>query len=197
MGPLRRSDHARGIIDPDASDEAIARAARDDPHEFVRLYERYVARIYRYCRLRLNDPASAEDATSDVFLRALDRIDGYRGGSFAAWLFAITRNVVIDTYRQRQPVGLGAVPDPEAGTPTPEDWAIASAERDVLQAAIAGLTDDQRVVIELQLTGWTGPQIGAAIGRSPEAVKMLRYRAMQRMREILIKMGWGKECGDG
>ncbi len=198
LGSLRRSAHVtEGIIDPDASDEALARAARDDPREFVWLYERYVARIYRYCRLRLNDPASAEDATSDVFLRALERIGGYRGGSFGAWLFAITRNVVIDTYRQRKPVGLEAVPVPEASAPTPEDWAVAFAERDALRGAIAGLTDDQRTVIELQLAGWTGPQIGATIDRSPEAVKMLRYRAMRRLRELLMEMGWGKDCDDG
>lgn len=198
LGSLRRSGHVtEGIIDPDASDEALAHAARDDPREFVWLYERYVARIYRYCRLRLNDPASAEDATSDVFLRALERIGGYRGGSFGAWLFAITRNVVIDTYRQRKPVGLEAVPVPEASAPTPEDWAVASAERDALRGAIAGLTDDQRTVIELQLAGWTGPQIAAAIDRSPEAVKMLRYRAMRRMRELLMEMGWGEDCHDG
>ncbi|MEX2548947.1 MAG: sigma factor, partial [Nitriliruptoraceae bacterium] len=63
-------------MDPDTSDEAIACAARDDPSAFVPLYERYVVRIYRYCRLRLSDPTRAEDATSEVFLRAMERIAG-------------------------------------------------------------------------------------------------------------------------
>ncbi|MEX2549146.1 MAG: sigma-70 family RNA polymerase sigma factor, partial [Nitriliruptoraceae bacterium] len=139
----------------------------------------------------------AEDATSEVFLRAMERIAGYRGGSFAAWLFAITRNVVIDTYRQRQPLGLELVPEPEAGARTPEDWAVACAERDALRGAIAQLTDDQRTVIELQLAGWTGPQIGSATDRSPDAVKMLRYRAMKSLREALTEMGWEKDCHHG
>ncbi len=44
----------------------------------------------------------AEDATGEVFLRALAGLDSYRGGVVAAWLFRIAHNVILDVRRRRQ-----------------------------------------------------------------------------------------------
>lgn len=52
--------------------------------------------------------------------------------------------------------------------------------------ALDQLTDEQRNVIELQLAGLSGPAIAAAVGKSHDAVKMLRLRAVRRLRDVLI-----------
>lgn len=164
----------------------LAREARDDPAAFQALYERHVHAVYRYCLSRLRDPTAAEDATSEVFLKAWSGIAGHRGGSFAAWLIVIARNTVVDSLRRRRlTADLAEAPEPIDRSPLPEDRAVAAEEHEVLLRAMTQLTDDQRAVLELQLAGWRGPEIAEALGRTPTAVKMLRHRALRRLRDLL------------
>lgn len=177
------------VADPRVpDDEELVAAALRDPARFTALYTRYLDPVYRYCYVRLGSHEAAEDATSEIFLKALAGLPGYRGGLFAAWLFRIAHNVVTDQYRRRRPSApidaAGDVPDP-AGQP--EDVVIAEGERATVRDAIGQLPDEQRHVIELQLAGWSGAQIAAAIGRSHGATRMLRLRAVQQLRSLLTE----------
>jgi RNA polymerase sigma-70 factor, ECF subfamily len=67
----------------------------------------------------------------------------------------------------------------------PDELAVASERAQRLRAALATLPDEQRAAVELQLAGWPGEQIAAALDRSPEAVRMLRHRAITRLRTFL------------
>ncbi len=60
----------------------------------------------------------------------------------------------------------------------------------------AELPPEQRAAVELQLAGWSGEQIAAALGRSPAAVKMLRFRALQRLRTALVPTAGSHPNGD-
>ena len=180
------------------ADDALVAAARADPQQFALLYERYVGPIYRYCYVQLGSQAAAEDATSEVFLKALAGLGGFRGGSVAAWLLKIARNTIIDLHRRRRPASpiehAEAVADPGE---TPEGAAMGNARREALRRALAGLPEDQRTVIVLQLAGWSGEQIAGAMGKRPSAVYMLRVRALKRMQKTLRAAGWDpEESGD-
>src|ERR1700737_417844 len=103
--------------DPDA--ELVA-AARAEPRAFPGLYDRYFERVLGYARLRIRDAAVCEDVASQVFTNALAQIGRFRGdGTFAGWLFGITRNAVRDALRQpaSEPLGdeLAIAPTPEPG----------------------------------------------------------------------------------
>jgi len=169
-----------------ANDERLATAARADVRAFSPLYARYAVPIYRYCAVRLPSREAAEDATSEIFLRALAGLGSYRGGRFVAWLFQIARSVVADTYRrtrrQLPEEAALAIVDPR---PEPGEALARRAQAADLRAAIAALPTDERAVIELQLAGWTGEQMAMALGRSIPAIKMLRYRALGRLRRHL------------
>lgn len=175
---------------PDAD---LIAAARTDPDAFLALYERYVDRIYGYCFARLGDCAAAEDATSEVFTKAFAAIGRYQDGIFAAWLFRIAHNVVVDARRRRVAAPLAALderPDPARG---PDELAQAIAEGAAVRAALSTLAADERAVVELPYAGWSGEEIAAHLGRSPAAVKQLRYRAMRRLRALLISAGHAPE----
>jgi len=202
--PVEPVQTARGIVEDhggpvdsaplEPDDGALIAAARTDPREFTPLYERYVDRVYRYCYIQLGNHAAAEDATSEVFLKALAGLGGFRGGNVAAWILRIARNAVIDVHRRRRPSAsidvVGELPDP---APTPEGAVLAGAELRALRAALAALPDDQRAAVALQLAGWSGEQIAAALDRSPAAVYMLRTRALARMAKSLRRAGWHPE----
>jgi RNA polymerase sigma-70 factor (ECF subfamily) len=172
-----------------ADDAVLVATARANPQTFTLLYARYLDPVYRYCHVRLGSREAAEDATSEVFLKAFSALGGYRGGVFLAWLYRIAHNVVVDAQRSgKHTVSIehaDVVPDPDD---LPEDLAVAAGERETLTNALRALPDDQRAVLELQLAGWSGEQIATALGRSHGAVRMLRLRAVEHLRTILSGM---------
>lgn len=182
-------------LEEDIDDALLVAAARANPRAFAPLYRRYIGPIYGYCHLRLGSREAAEDATSEVFLKALAGLEGYRDGAFAAWLYRIARNVVVDAYRRRRWVPMEEAADMPDRALGPDAVAIARSEAEALRRALARLAEDQRAAIELDLAGWTGPQIAAALGRSPGAVRVLRYRAHRRLRAILAAETDDKERG--
>jgi RNA polymerase sigma-70 factor (ECF subfamily) len=178
-------------VDPDGGteDAVLVAAARANPRAFTPLYRRYVNPVHRYCYLKLGDRHAAEDATSEVFLKALAGLGGYHGGYFAGWLFRIAQHVVIDSQRRgaRGRVALpldaaGEVADPSA---LPEETAIIHSQLDALRAALRALPGDQRAAIELELAGLANQEIAAALGRNAGSTRVLRFRATQRLRTML------------
>ena len=76
--------------------------------EFGEIYESHSRQIY-YLALRfLGDPAQAEDATHDVFLKAYRKLSEFRGDSaMRTWLYRITINHcknLLQTWHQRNMV---------------------------------------------------------------------------------------------
>lgn len=183
---LSHTTQPDGAPDEMESDAALVAAAQVDTRAFSPLYHRYVERIYRFCHVRLGNQQAAEDATSEVFLKALGSLHRFRGGSFPAWLFRIAHNVVVDAWRKGRPaVTLDRAGDVATTDPSPEDQAVSRSETDRLRLALAQLPDEQRFVLELDLAGWSGAHIGEALGKSAGNVRVIRYRAMQRLKTLL------------
>jgi RNA polymerase sigma-70 factor (ECF subfamily) len=156
---------------------------------FADLYEEHARAVLRYCRLRIADPAEAEDAAALIFTRAFSAWPPADPNAARSWLFAIAHNVVANHYRQQATRGPQRslddaleLRDPAA---TPLDRAIEQENRAELRAAVAELSDDQREVVELRLAGLTGPEIAASLGKSHAAVKMLQLRAVQKLRVLM------------
>ena len=164
--------------------------ARQDPRAFAPLYERYLDPVYRYCYRRLGTREAAEDATGQIFYKALAGLGGFRSGSFRAWLFAIAHNVIVDQVRRQPAV---RPPDPHIDPPdsglTPEELAIGTDERRMLARVLSELSPDQQRVIDLRLAGLSGAEIASVLGKSADAVKMLQYRAIQQLRAQLDHHG--------
>src|SRR5262245_35704103 len=85
-------DAAGDLLD----EEQTALRAALDPVAFAPLYRRYLPEILALCGRRLGNRADAEDATSEVFRKALANLHTFRGGSFRAWLYTIAVNTLRD-----------------------------------------------------------------------------------------------------
>jgi RNA polymerase sigma-70 factor (ECF subfamily) len=182
------------------SDAELVAAAMADPRAFGPLYARYLDPVHRYCYRRLGNREAAEDATSLVFMKALAALPRYRDASFRAWLFTIAHHVVTDRYRYRaarpeQP--LGAAHDHADTASSPEELALAAAQRSELRVLLARLPEHQRQVVELRLAGLTGVEIGRVLGRSENNVAVTYSRAIGRLRAMLGVAAGSGGSGDG
>ncbi len=186
-GKARLGDGLARETEDEIDDATLVAAARSDHQQFGALYDRYVAPIYRYCHVRLGSREEAEDATSEVFLKAFAGLHAYRGGNFAAWIHRIAHNSVVDRQRRRRSdVPLQVVEAAIRDELPPDQGAIDRAEQKRLRELVGALPSDQRTAIELRLAGWPDIRIAAALGKSADAVKKLRFRAVRRLRRALL-----------
>lgn len=178
----------------DGGEEAllVTRAQRD-PAAFARLYEIYYDDVYRYCYHRLRDISAAEDAASVVFTNALAALPrfrvGDRAGTFRSWLFVIAHNVVVNQRRSRERwrvLPLTSAEDIRDGDPSPEDAAMAAEARQTIHDVLDQLTAQQRQVVELRLSGLSDAEIGQVLGRRQGAIRAAQFRAVARLRAILV-----------
>jgi RNA polymerase sigma-70 factor, ECF subfamily len=176
----------RGAVDPDLAD---VRAAQRDRAAFGALYRRYLDRVYGYAFYLLGDHHDAEDVTERTFLAALGAIDSFRdeGATFRAWLFRIAHNQLVNALRARgrhRSTSLDAAPEATGGDP--ELLAGRAEEWRRLRRAVDQLPEERRQVIVLRFVdGLSAREIGAVLGRSEGAVRVLQHRALRQMAELL------------
>jgi RNA polymerase sigma-70 factor, ECF subfamily len=104
MGAVEVASDKTDVGAPDVDDDALVRMAQEDRSSFDVLYRRYVNRIYRYVRTRVEYEQDALDLTQLVFVRAFEALPRYRPSApFGAWLFRIARNAINDHHRRRKP----------------------------------------------------------------------------------------------
>jgi len=79
--------------------------AQKDLRAFMHLYDHYFPRIHAYVHYRVHNSQDAEDLIADTFFKAIRKLGSFKWrneGSFAAWLFCIAHNLIVDYYRQRE-----------------------------------------------------------------------------------------------
>jgi RNA polymerase sigma-70 factor, ECF subfamily len=178
-----------GERDPASDEPALVEAARTDPAAFGTLYQRYLARVYRYLRAHSGSDEDAADLTQQVFLRALDALPTYRqrGAPFGAWLFRIARHAAIDAHRrQRSTVAWEALPAAlqPSSAHDPEASAIERETLARLGELVIKLDKEQRELLALRFAArLSAPEIAIVVGKSPAAVKKQLTRLVRSLRE--------------
>ena len=81
--------------------QLIQRLKEDDREAFLLLYQRYWAKVYRFCQLYLIDRSVAEDVVQEVFIKIWEsRLFLREDDHFEGLLFIITRNFVFNQHRK-------------------------------------------------------------------------------------------------
>lgn len=176
-----------------SDEQRLVQRAQRDPEAFGALYDMHFDRIYAYIHRKTGDRQVAEDLTADTFMKALAHIQHYRytGQPFAAWLYRIASNVVIDYYRVQRPTvqldeGLSAF----SGGLEPEEAALALDDRQAVSRAMQALSPDQQDVILMRFAGdMKLKDIAVAMGKTEGAVKALLFRALGTLRRKLRESG--------
>jgi RNA polymerase sigma-70 factor, ECF subfamily len=182
--PSADSDSARMM-------ELVERAQAGEAEAFGRLYDQYSDTVYRYIYYRVGGKATAEDLTSETFLRALRRISTFtwQGRDFGAWLVTIARNLVADHFKSsrfRLEVTTGEMLDANEVERSPEDSVLESLSNAALLEAVRKLNPQQQECVTLRfLQGLSVAETARVMGKNEGAIKTLQYRAVRTLARLL------------
>ena len=178
----------------------ILRAQGRDADALGEIYRLYARRVFGLCRYMLESRESAEDATSEVFLKVQRSIASYDGSTpFHRWLLRVTGNHCIDTLRSRkrgrQVIVEGeegvAVVEAASSDPSPLGAVLSAEERTKVRDAIARLPENYRVPLVLRYYGELSyDEIAQQLGLKRDSVAALLFRAKQQLRR---KLGHGSQ----
>lgn len=148
------------------------------------LYDAHVDRVYRLAYRMSGDETLARDFTQDAFIRAFDRLDGYRGdAAFSTWLHSVTTSVVLNGLRKVKRIR-GRELGMEVADSIPHS--PAQAEPDLktrLSAAVNALPEAYRTVFLMHdVEGFTHGEIAAALELKTGTSKARLSRARARLR---------------
>lgn len=168
--------------------EWVQLALKGDDLAFASLVEAFQGPVFNLCYRMLSDPAEAEDAAQESFLRAhqhLHRYDPER--KFATWLLSIASHYCIDRLRRRR---LKLIPledlrrgyegaNPGAG---PEDRFVRLEMQEQVKAMLGTLNAvDRAAVILLYWYDCSYEEIGQTLSLSVSAVKSRLHRARREL----------------
>jgi RNA polymerase sigma-70 factor (ECF subfamily) len=197
------ADGAEGGAQKDVAQDRSAlarRAQRGDLDAFSALFAACRLDVVRVCRRILASSGAAEDAASDVFLRACRSLASYDPTrDFRNWLLAIASHHSIDLLRRRgleRRLFAGVEPDEERVSDSacsPLQRLVADEDRRALDRAIASLPPKYRLPLLLRYyEDYDYAAIAQALGVSTQQVGTLLLRAKRRLRESLDR---GKRPG--
>jgi len=174
-------------------------ARRGDEAAVRELIRRLNPRLFRVARGIADSDAEAEDILQEAYLCAFTRLDGFRGEArFSTWATRIVVNAALMRRRAARPSepydtvneaggGQGKIIGfPGAGPDTPEAELGRTEVRHLLEAAVAELPQDLRLVFMLrEVEGLSILTIAADLMLNPVTVKTRLFRARRRLRRSL------------
>jgi RNA polymerase sigma-70 factor (ECF subfamily) len=172
----------------------IESARGHDTEALGEIYRRYVRRVFGLCRYMLDSRESAEDATSEVFLKLQRSIESYDGSiPFPRWLLRVAGNQCIDALRRRKrgrreivEVEGVAVIETAGSEPSPLGAVLSTEERVQVRDAIARLPENYRMPLVLRYYGELSyDEIAQQLGLQRNYVAALIFRAKQELRRKL------------
>ena len=176
---------AGASLDPEELEGMLAGLAAGNRDSLAALYHRTRAAVYGLALSYLKNGHDAEDVTQDTFVRAWDKADQYRPqGKPLGWLLAITRNLALMKLRDR---GKSQdLPEDQWENLAIENPMVTLEDRQLLTAAMAVLTDQERQVVILHaVTGLRHKEI-AALLEIPLATALSKYhRALKKLKSAM------------
>jgi len=175
------------LPDLPTEDQWLAQAQSGQRQAVALIYEHYFDAVFRFIRWRVDDDATAEDLTSEVFIRLLDALHGTHAPahSLRGWLFRVARNVLYDHRGQAQHT---ADLDESLAGPDSDLLGDLLAHDDLAQVRLAlrDLAADQQDVLILRFGHMLSLEDTAErMERSVGAIKSLQFRALSTLRRRL------------
>jgi RNA polymerase sigma-70 factor (ECF subfamily) len=171
----------------------IERALTGDREAFGQLVRAYERPVYNLTYRMLGDPAEAEDAAQETFLRAFNKLATYQPErKFVNWLLSIASHHCIDRLRRKNrapQLSLDGPMPPQwltSDAPRPEQVVDKKQRREQVRQVLETLPADYRAAVVLRY--WYGlsyREIATTMDTTESAIKSRLHRARRMMAEHL------------
>jgi RNA polymerase sigma-70 factor (ECF subfamily) len=182
----------------DVSPEVVAAAQAGDERAFAAIVEHYQRPVFAVAWRMTFDAALAEDFAQEVFLRLWRKLHKFKlGNPLRPWLMRLAKNTCINLAKKKRvpTVSIHAEPDegdwrePADGRPGADETVEHRELLERLEAAIAELPEDYRLVVTLRhVHGMAYQEIAEALECPLGTVKVRLFRARERLGEMLAPM---------
>jgi RNA polymerase sigma-70 factor (ECF subfamily) len=192
------------FLDGPARSALLLEARKGDRESLAKLILPYAPSLYLGALRLTRNPADAEDARQDAFLKVMTRLEQFAGtpgenrDDLHAWVSRIAANASIDVIRKRRDGRLFSLEEPSgAGDGTlgssvtaredsPEERFARREMRKLMADAIKQLAADMRQVCLLRdVLQYSTQEVAERLGISAMAVRLRLFRAHRRLREKL------------
>lgn len=196
------SDVRTDAVQSDADEAAfLERLRAGDEAAYEDLVRANTGRLLAVARRLLPTEEDARDVVQEAFLSAFRSLPRFEGGSkLSTWLHRIVVNAALmrlRTKRRRPEESLDALlpsfledghhAESFSGWSEPADRALERSEvRELVRAQVERLPETYRTVLMLRdIEGMETEDVAAALGLTPNAVKMRLHRGRQALRTLL------------
>lgn len=196
------------------SDEQLAEQAKQGSSQALEeLVRRFQDRVYGLALRMLYHPSDAEDASQEILIKVVTKLDGFRGeGSLAAWIYRVAANHLLTARRTRwekSMLPLDTVRDymdrfeaehwRESESAAHTVLMVEEARVSCLHHLLLALGRDQRLALILGIIfQFNSTEGGWIMGIKPAAFRKRMSRARERIKDFLCArcglMDQGNPC---
>ncbi|MFH1715955.1 MAG: RNA polymerase sigma factor [Planctomycetota bacterium] len=158
-----------------------------DAECFSRVVDMYASRCYGYfCRLTGNKDTS-DELLGELFVKLVEKIGSYKGGSFESWLFKIASNIFHDHLRSKQRrKKLLETHHEQLEAETTEPAKSDGEQIDKLQIQLRRLDADTRELIMLRFYSQLSFKEIAKMRSEPIGTTLAKtHRSLKKLRELM------------
>jgi len=175
--------------------EIVQRVRAGQRDDYAHLVRKYQERVLRLCTSLLNHATTAEDAAQEIFLKAYQALDTFRGdASFSTWLYRIAANHCKDLLRKRsreKTESWEALVEAQGEQvqqllTSTEDPKSVPADAELVERILSHLPPNYRLILTLrEVQGLTYQELADTLACSVDAVKARLRRARQELQDTL------------
>ncbi|MCL2540842.1 MAG: RNA polymerase sigma factor SigM [Nocardioidaceae bacterium] len=187
--------------DETADEDLLAAHVDGDREAFATLFARHRERLWAVALRTTGDPELAADGLQEGMIAAFRRADSFRGDArVTTWLHRVVVNACLDLLRRRSVRRTDPLPDDtdrldrlgggdrvrpgEASDPA--DLQVRRERRDLVQAALLRLPDEQRAAVVLvDMEGYPVAEVAVMLDCAVGTVKSRCSRARARLAVLL------------
>jgi len=196
----------RGMEGGSPQEASLVRACKEgDQTAFNLLVWRWEKPLFNFTYKYVGDAHLAQDLVQETFVRMLRSIQGYEHrGAFSTWLYRIAVNLCKDHFRKKKlpMVSLNDYYTTSSGDrvyvqdrvpddgPRSDEAMAATHREELVRRLIAGLPEEQRIVILMkEYQALTFREIAEILEVPDGTIKARLYRGLRTMREQLESSG--------
>lgn len=172
-----------GIEPAEGSPDLLTAAKAGDRGAFELLMRRYERLVLATALRLLDNPADAQDASQEVFLKLYRGLSQITSANIAGWLYRVTVNVCHDMRRRAATASEDAL---AVANDDPQRDLLEAERRDLVLRSLRRLSGRERQAVVLRdLEGLSTAEVARAMGTAEATVRSHIAQARLKMKEFL------------